>query len=67
MPKFFAVLATALAVAALNGWVFMLTVGVVHAEWIPALPTIGFGPAVLVATLLGVTAALISVSTRRSE
>lgn len=33
---------------------FMLAVGVIHHEWIPALPTIGYWWAVLVAYLLRV-------------
>ncbi len=32
-----------------TGWVLMLVVGIVHAEWIPQLPTIGFGLALLLA------------------
>lgn len=35
-----------------NGWLFMLAVGIIHAEWIPALPTIGYWWAVLVVYLL---------------
>ena len=34
------------------GWVFMLLVGVVHAEWLPALPTIGYWLAVLITFLI---------------
>jgi uncharacterized membrane protein YiaA len=34
------------------GWVFMLLIGVVHAEWLPALPTIGYWLAVLITFLI---------------
>jgi hypothetical protein len=34
------------------GWFLMLAVGVVHHEWIPACPTIGFWWAVLLASLI---------------
>lgn len=43
------------------GWVFMLLIGVVHAEWLPALPTIGYWWAVLITFLLRAT--LMSVDT----
>jgi hypothetical protein len=46
-----------LAVAWLLGaWMFMLMVGVVHAEWLPQLPTIGFGLALLLSALVTVRA-----------
>jgi Na+-driven multidrug efflux pump len=35
-----------------NGWLLMLAVGIAHAEWVPALPTIGYWWAVLLAMLL---------------
>lgn len=38
--------------ALLRGWLFMLAVGVAHAEWLPALPTIGYGTSVLIVALL---------------
>lgn len=34
------------------GWGFMLAVGVIHAEWLPQVPTLGFWWAVLIAWLL---------------
>lgn len=36
----------------LGGWEFMLAVGVIHAEWIPQLPTIGYWWALLIVFLL---------------
>jgi hypothetical protein len=44
-----------------EAWLFMLLVGVVHAEWLPMVPTIGFWSAVLVslmATSIGVAGAI---------
>jgi hypothetical protein len=35
-----------------GGWMFMLAVGIVHHEWIPACPTIGFWWSVLLASLI---------------
>lgn len=29
-------------IAPLDGWLFMVAVGVIHAEWWPAVPTIGY-------------------------
>lgn len=42
------VLATAWLV---GSWMLMLTVGIVHAEWIPQLPTIGYRLALLLTTI----------------
>lgn len=36
----------------LGGWALMLAVGVIHHEWIPQCPTIGYWSAVLLAMLL---------------
>lgn len=33
----------------LGGWFLMLAVGIIHHEWIPTCPTIGYGWAVLLA------------------
>lgn len=38
--------------ALLFGWLFMLAVGVVHHEWWPAVPTIGYWWAVLFTALM---------------
>jgi hypothetical protein len=36
----------------IKGWLFMLTVGVAHAEWVPMLPTIGFWWSVLLMVIM---------------
>jgi hypothetical protein len=36
----------------LYGWVLMLLVGIVHSLWLPALPTLGFWSATLIALLV---------------
>jgi hypothetical protein len=41
-----------LVVLSLRGLVFMLAVGIVHAEWIHALPTLGYWWSVLLVWLL---------------
>lgn len=41
--------------ALLGGWLFMLTVGVVHGEWLPMMPTIGYWSAVKVSAMLSLT------------
>jgi hypothetical protein len=38
--------------ATMNGWYLMLAVGIARHEWIRALPTIGYGWALLLAFLL---------------
>lgn len=38
--------------ALIEGWIFMLAVGIAHTYWIPALPTIGYWWAVLIVFLL---------------
>jgi hypothetical protein len=38
--------------ALFGGWFFMLGVGVVHAEWLPQVPTLGYWWAVLIGYLL---------------
>jgi len=35
-----------------GGWMLMLAVGIAHAHWLPALPTIGYWWAVLIVTLM---------------
>lgn len=34
-----------------DAWAFMILVGVIHAEWLPMLPTIGFGSSVIISFL----------------
>lgn len=48
-----------------RGWIFMLVVGVIHAEWIHQLPTIGYWWSVLVSTLL--SGALSSTSSSKKS
>jgi hypothetical protein len=47
------------------GWALMLAVGVIHHEWIPQCPTIGYWWAVLLAMLL--RGALHTIATSGSE
>lgn len=49
------------------GWEFMLVVGVIHAEWIPQLPTIGYWWAVLIAWLLRTSLIRVPQSTSKKE
>lgn len=35
-----------------GGWEFMLAIGLIHHEWIPSCPTIGFWWSVLISFLL---------------
>lgn len=35
-----------------QGWLFMLVVGVVHHEWLPGVPAIGYWWAVLISFLI---------------
>jgi hypothetical protein len=39
-------------IALMRGWLFMLTVGVIHAHWLPQLPTIGYWWSVLIWALM---------------
>jgi hypothetical protein len=56
LGSFLGALFGALALGFLNalssGWAFMLAVGVVHAEWLPQVPTLGYWWSVLIAWLL---------------
>ncbi|MCX5066951.1 hypothetical protein OOJ91_13950 [Micromonospora lupini] len=45
-------LITSVLLSLLGGWALMLAVGIARAEWLPALPTIGYWPAVLLSALL---------------
>jgi hypothetical protein len=63
--KFVAELALLAAMWLTSAWVLMIGVGIVHADWIPALPTIGFRTAMLLSLLvvgrLTVAATLVEV------
>lgn len=61
MTEFLAHVANLAAAWLVTAWMLMLAVGVVHAEWIPQLPTIGFGLALLLSFLL-VVRALVSAT-----
>jgi hypothetical protein len=50
-----------------GGWMLMLTAGVVHAHWIPQLPTVGYWWAVLVYYLLPGTPTSGARSKKRSD
>jgi hypothetical protein len=39
--------------ALFGGWMLMLTVGIVHSEWIPQVPTIGYWWATAIVALMG--------------
>lgn len=39
----------------IGGWLFMLTAGVIHGEWLPMMPTIGYWSAVKVSFMLSIT------------
>jgi hypothetical protein len=39
--------------ALIGAWAFMLGVGIVHAEWIPQCPTIGYGWSLVLFLLFG--------------
>jgi succinate dehydrogenase hydrophobic anchor subunit len=59
--RFWIYFITALILAPLNGWMLMFAIGVAHHHWWPAVPTIGYWWAVLLACLL--RSALTSTST----
>lgn len=52
MAKILGGLAVIVACRLGAAWPLMLLVGVVHATWLPDLPTIGYGTAVLIEALL---------------
>ncbi len=52
MTKIMYAAGTDIAGTLLRGWWLMLGVGIAHAEWISALPTIGYWWACLLAALL---------------
>lgn len=57
----------AVLAGAAGGWLLMLTVGVIHAVWIHALPTIGFKSAVLVSVMLYLTHLAVAPGSRGSS
>lgn len=63
---FLLILAAAVTAVLTEAWTLMITIGVVHGEWLHTLPTIGYGSAVVVTlalTLLtGVSAAVVGAT-----
>lgn len=57
LGRFVGALVQSLLLAAMGGLWMMLAVGVIHHEWIPQCPTIGYGWAVVLASLLRSTLA----------
>lgn len=59
MGKFIMLFLIIVAAGALiGGWLLMLTVGVIHGEWLPMMPTIGYVSAVKVSFMLSITVGL---------
>lgn len=52
MGKLLVALIQGFLLALSSGFMFMLAVGVVHHEWLPALPTLGYWWAVLISYLI---------------
>lgn len=52
LEKFITRLLVSAVTSFIGGWEFMLAVGIMHRQWWPALPTIGYWWAVLVVVLL---------------
>lgn len=60
MTKFFIYLGVFVATIPLVAWLFMLAVGVIHHEWLPMMPTIGYKSSLIVS---GVAMPLLRLST----
>lgn len=52
MGRFAGVLAIGAGAMALVAWILMLIIGAVHADWLPAVPTIGYRTALLICSLM---------------
>lgn len=63
--RFWIYLITALTLTPLNGWMLMFAIGVAHHQWWSAVPTIGYGWAVLLAALLRSALTYTSTDTQR--
>lgn len=57
----------ALIGALLGGWLLMLTVGVIHGEWLHDMPTIGYWSAVKVSTMLSIMTGVVVGGMRGSD
>lgn len=44
-----------------TAWLFMLAVGVVHGEWLPMMPTVGYWSSVLIVLMVTAVVALHAV------
>jgi len=59
MLKWFVLAPIVFAAGALfGGWMLMLTVGVIHGEWLTDMPTIGYWSAVKVSAMLSLVMGL---------
>lgn len=52
MAKLLTALAITVAATAAAAWILMLTIGVIHTNWLTAMPTIGYPTALLIGLLL---------------
>lgn len=46
-----------------SAWLFMVIVGIVHAAWIPGVPTVGFGFALFITGLISAALAARAIFT----
>lgn len=53
--------------ALLGGWLLMLTVGVIHGEWLHDMPTIGYWSAVKVSAMLSIMTGVVVGGLRGSD
>lgn len=53
--------------ALLGGWLLMLTVGVIHGEWLHDMPTIGYWSAVKVSVMLSIMTGAVVGGLRGSD
>ena len=56
-----------IARAFLFAWTFMLTIGVVHGEWLTMMPTIGFWSSLILGMLISSTAAAFQFGSNLTE
>lgn len=61
MTKTLASIAVVAASWLITAWLLMVTVGVVHAVWIPQLPTVGFAVALLLSALITARSAIAGI------
>jgi hypothetical protein len=51
----------------LSSWIFMVLVGVVHGEWLPNVPTLGYSSSLLISALISVWLAARMISKSLGE